>query len=262
MKPSSRAMRSPRAAMSRLSLSSRAAIRRLSLSSRATISHGKRFEGIRCLDAERCKMSQVARKNGQTAACRRGRDGEVRKSGRMTHRTRPVHEQPGLSCRRNVERDHTIAIEVKHKIQPIGNTGCPGGRTRTLQLGNSVRYFRDGHRGYEQLVRTGVHPVDCLRRPFPPAGRPHRENVGIDQVHRVPYSAGSRGGLVSRGGMSSSFNPETVKRRPNEGTWRRRFHSSTPRITARGRPCRVMTDDSPFAAPSTSADSFAFASRN
>ena len=105
-----------------------------------------------------------------------------------------------------------------------------------------------------------VRPVsECA---FPPVGRPHRENVGIDPVNRAPYSARSRGGPVSRSGMSSSFNLETVKRRPNEGTWRRRFHSSTPRITARGRPCRVMTDDSPFAAPSTNADSLAFASRN
>ena len=119
-----------------------------------------------------------------------------------------------------------------------------------------------GDRRQEQLVGTGIQPFGQGRGTFPPAGSPRRQGVRVHRIQGEPYSAAPRTGLVSRGGRSSSSSPEAATRRPNEGTRRRRFHSSTPTRTARACPCRVMTAVSPFAAPSTRADSVALASRS
>lgn len=64
-------------------------------------------------------MAQIPGENRKVAnACRR-RDGEVSKTGGLTRRTRPVHQQPGNTCRGNIERQHPGTVEVKNYIKPM-----------------------------------------------------------------------------------------------------------------------------------------------
>ena len=82
------------------------------------------------------------------------------------------------------------------------------------------------------VCRNG-RPANRSGRRHPRDGwDPHRENVRIHQMQCEFYSSASLTGLVSRGRKSPYSCPEAAKRRPNDGTWRERFHSSMPTMTA------------------------------
>jgi len=76
-------------------------------------------------------MPEIARKDYQCVALRRGGDDDVGKSRRMALAARPIGHRSGKPRNRCIESKDTIAIEMKQRLQPSSQVGAPARRAFT-----------------------------------------------------------------------------------------------------------------------------------
>ena len=94
-------------------------------------------------------MADVARHDCQAAAYCRRSNGKVGEAGRVTIRPRSVHQFASRERRRDVERNHPVAIEMKNEVQPFSKERGSGGSSGPFQLDDAITDFRHGDRGQE-----------------------------------------------------------------------------------------------------------------